>query len=564
MKFSDISKKIIKPIVFILLLIVLVLIVQSRAFKINDSRSYQTFKGFYAEPSNSLDMVYIGQSNVYPFWNAPLCWREYGFTTYPLAIGAMPCRSTKYIIEEARKTQPDALYLINLNSFLDVDYDVSHVHNVVDYMKSSSTKNALLKDLLENLNEEYDKLEFIFPIVRFHPGWNEITEITMEYGSNGLKGGSIYTNYLETIEDVSNKLRLTENRVKLPESQIEILDDLMEYIKNNGVEVLFVVVPQSLQDESLVGELNYAVDFVKEKGFDVMDMEHSMEEIGLDLKTDFYNAQHLNVHGSIKFTHYLSEYLKENYDFKDKREEAGYDSWHTALENYKEVIAPYVPEFELNTASRDLSIEAPEPETLIATGQSFYLSWKQLEDAPAGYEIYRRFYGTELDGIQEKPTPWEKVGEVDGKINAFVDDSPLELLGKYSYTVVAYNKSGEEKVYGSYSYTGIQGVTRINPPEITSFEHSADGNTITWNPVEGVDGYAVVRRIDGQTFVNIAELPANTLSYTDALYQEGVDYTYSVSGYIDLGQGEGDRRYGYYDQKGPRFGPNADTEGGGA
>ena len=566
MKLSGVSKKIIKPIAFLAVLAILVLVIQSRVFKINDSRSYQTFKGFYAEPKNSLDMVYIGQSNVYPFWNAPLCWENYGFTTYPLAIGAMPARSVKYVLEEAVKTQPEALYLINLNSFTDIRFNVSHLHNVADYMKMSSTKSKMIEDLIPYLgDEQYSKLEFYLPIVRFHPGWNELTDMSFDLAYNGLKGGSIYSTFLGTTQDVTESYRVTDNRVALSDDQRTVLEDLAEYIDNNDIKVLFVTVPQAIANESVVAQLNSASDMLEEKGFDVLDMEQSIDELGLNLSTDYYNEQHLNIHGCIKFTKYLSEYLKSNYDFEDKREKSGYDSWHKAAEDYHEVIAPYTLDLEFDTESRDYSIEAAKPTMLVATGESFYLGWEEA-DSCDGYEVYRRYLGNELYEAEDIPAPWEKVGDVKSGVKAFVDEG-LELFGKYAYTIVGYKNKGGKKVYGKFDYYGIEAVTRINPPEILSFEHGEDGNTITWSPVEGVDGYAVVRRIDGQKFLNIAEVPSDVLTYTDAFYQEGVSYTYSVCGYMDITDNVDDRRYGYYDSNGPKYVSDAivqvSTEGGG-
>ena len=39
----------------------------------------------------------------------------------------------------------------------------------------------------------------------------------------------------------------------------------------------------------------------------------------MDLNTDFYNEGHTNYYGAQKFTKVFSEYLVENYDLKDRR-----------------------------------------------------------------------------------------------------------------------------------------------------------------------------------------------------------------------------------------------------
>ena len=556
MKSNSKMARIIKPILFILILGMLILFVQGKAFKISDVRSYQTFKGFYAEDRDSLDMVYIGQSNVYPFWSGPLAWEDYGITSYPLAIGALPARSVKYMVEEGLKTQSKAIYLINLNSFTDIYFDVSHLHNVVDYMKMSGTKVRMINDLYPYLkDQECSRMEFFFPIIRFHPGWNEVTESSFEFGYNGLKGGSIYTNYLETIEDVSSIYRPTDARVELSEEQQEVFSDLLDYLDANDVKVLFVTVPQAIQDESVVGQLNTAKDLAASRGYDVLDMEGKLGEIGLDTKTDFYNNQHLNVHGSIKFTDYLAKFLVEKYGLKDKRNEDGYTDWEDAASGYHDIIDGYALDMEYPSESRDYSLQAPKILHLVETGQSFYLGWERVDGA-SGYSVYRKYIGNDFTNSVDPASKWEKVVEVKSDVDYYVDEG-LELFGIYSYRVVPFRESAggvnSGRVYGLFDYVGKQGITRIDPPKILDFETTQEGNTITWEPIEGVEGYAVVRRIDGQTFVNIAQVSEDVTSYTDAFYQKDVSYTYSVAGYIKVGDSVEDWRYGYYDQNGPRY-----------
>ncbi len=43
------------------------------------------FTGFYAEEENSLDVVMIGSSPVYPFYSGAKIWGEQGITCYPLS-----------------------------------------------------------------------------------------------------------------------------------------------------------------------------------------------------------------------------------------------------------------------------------------------------------------------------------------------------------------------------------------------------------------------------------------------------------------------------------------------
>lgn len=92
----------------------------------DDYRNYQWIHGFYEERENSLDAVYIGGSNVYAFWAAPLAWEQYGITVYPFACNSMPLIAAKYMIKEARKTQPDSLFIVSING---IGTDFPPLHN---------------------------------------------------------------------------------------------------------------------------------------------------------------------------------------------------------------------------------------------------------------------------------------------------------------------------------------------------------------------------------------------------------------------------------------------------
>ena len=61
--------------------------------------------GFYAEPENSLDVVYVGGSACYRYWEPLKAWKDYGFTSYNFATDAIQPQVIKYILEEIQKTQ---------------------------------------------------------------------------------------------------------------------------------------------------------------------------------------------------------------------------------------------------------------------------------------------------------------------------------------------------------------------------------------------------------------------------------------------------------------------------
>ncbi len=69
------------------------------------------FAGFYAEKKDSLDVVMIGSSPVFPYYAAPKLWGEAGIAMYPLSTNVQRPAAMRYLMEEAEKTQSPALYI---------------------------------------------------------------------------------------------------------------------------------------------------------------------------------------------------------------------------------------------------------------------------------------------------------------------------------------------------------------------------------------------------------------------------------------------------------------------
>ncbi len=93
---------------------------------VRDADTEAMMGGFYDERPDSLDVICIGSSATYAYFNAPMAFHEYGFTTYNFCSGGQPFLATKFLIEESRKTQNPKVYIINLRSL------VNNTGNLID------------------------------------------------------------------------------------------------------------------------------------------------------------------------------------------------------------------------------------------------------------------------------------------------------------------------------------------------------------------------------------------------------------------------------------------------
>lgn len=309
------------------------------------------FKEFYREPANTWDCVMIGTSCIDRQWVAPLAWKEYGMAAYAMNTDAQPMYLTAFLLDEVRRRQDVKLAVIDVRGIRmsALRPAEARVRRVTDSMRMSPNRNRTVQRVIEFTKEyaarddvkggkkllaELDEPSLYFPFLKYHSRWK-----SKLYGGDFIKPAS----NKKGVYDIkaafkTKKLKPTEivtDIAKLNEMQTEILDEILEYGEDAGLEMLFISSPSQL-GKGEQPELNAAVRYLEEKGAKVINFNtvEKYEEIGLDFSKDLYNEHHLNSRGAVKFTEYFAKYLHEHYEFEDKRGRKEYQSWDEAYENY--------------------------------------------------------------------------------------------------------------------------------------------------------------------------------------------------------------------------------------
>lgn len=280
-----------------------------------------------------LDMVYVGGSATYVYWQPLKAWNDCGFTSYNYAHKSMVAESIKYSIQDVLKVQHPDLFVVDLRSFQYWDYPilpkgVRSYSNAIDY---SPNRFQFISEYLSKhtIDETEDILSYYFDIALYHTNLDSLSkpdnwQLIWNKGQSldkGWKVGGIYQ-YLEQPEGF-----LTEDRVPLQPECLEILEDLLLYCKEEKLKVLFVVCPYMITKTDQ-GKYNTIQDRIEAYGFDYLNTNEYYAEMGIDFKRDFYNISHVNCYGSEKYTAFLEKYIDEKYNLKDHRLEETYQTWN--------------------------------------------------------------------------------------------------------------------------------------------------------------------------------------------------------------------------------------------
>ncbi len=321
----------------------------SYVLKGNMGDNFQQSAGFFQEPKNSLDAVFIGASPTFTSWVAPLAWRKYGIAVRTFGNNTQPFVATKNLLYLAKERQPNAVYMIAINGLYGVeDLTVQDIHATTDYLPISFEKLMLINDLCKKFQSTFsEKMEIFIPLVRYHSRWNSLNRKFFHDEFELYKGGFVSEVFFNMIEDISASYFETTERETLPDFVETTLTEMLDYCKAEKVKVVFVLSAQ-YRDEQTLKWYNTMIDKIESYGFPLINELEDFDKIGLDAKTDFYNEWHTNIHGALKITDYLSKYLIKKYNLIDKRDNPVYTSWDDAYELYSEIIKPYLRENELN------------------------------------------------------------------------------------------------------------------------------------------------------------------------------------------------------------------------
>ncbi len=283
--------------------------------------------GFYAEDKNSVDVVFIGASDVYSGYMPGLAYDEFGYTSYLFATGSNPVSIYKSQIKEVMAHQSPKMIVIELNGVLYKDdkklYDKGNLHKYIDDMPYSVNRLQTIAELVPYENQA----EFYVPFLKYHGLWdNYPSEEKFSWlksrwqlqgrGYSLLKGSNVIADVMKPSDSVKRDLSNDDSRMQVDPKSEEYFRDLLQYLKDNDItNVIFVRFPHMVDDTvyDRFQRTNRCADIIGEYGFDFYNFERYMDDTGISLDSDFGNSEHLNIYGNEKMTGYIGRLLTEKY-----------------------------------------------------------------------------------------------------------------------------------------------------------------------------------------------------------------------------------------------------------
>lgn len=275
---------------------------------------YENARGFYGEDPRTVDVLAIGNSDLYSAMNPLQLWKEHGYTSYVCGEPQQNIFAAYYMLKEVLTCQSPKVVILEVDEL---------------FSKSEA------EDVDEAIN---NALKNTFPLFEYHSRWKDLKiedfhDTGVFYTSRMESKGYLYHNSIEPNYDKDNYMKNDMKHTNITRTSRTYLKKFIKLARENNAEVMFVWFPSATtgtdKRHKVVDELAdyYDIPFI--------DFNVDKFDTGFDWLTDTRDGgNHLNYSGATKMTRYVGRFLKDHYDLIDHRENSAYDIWNKDYEEF--------------------------------------------------------------------------------------------------------------------------------------------------------------------------------------------------------------------------------------
>ena len=307
--------------------------------KYTDNKEGALIGEYYAEAGDH-DVIFVGDCEVYESFVPAVLWERYGISSYIRGSAQQLVWHSYYLLEETLKYEKPKAFVFNVLS-MKYGEPQSEAYNrlALDGMKWSASKAGSIN---ASMTEEESFLSYVFPLLRFHSRWSELTAEDFKYAFKKTPQLSINGYLMRVDVDGIDQLRKGQELADYTLADVcwEYLDKMRALCAENGVELILMKAPTNTPKCYWYEQWDVQVKAYAEKhGLRYYNFLEVTDQIGLDYNTDTYDQGfHLNLSGAEKMARYFGKILVDELDLQSHHGDAEYEKiWTVLTEQYNQI-----------------------------------------------------------------------------------------------------------------------------------------------------------------------------------------------------------------------------------
>lgn len=272
---------------------------------------------YYLENANH-DVIFIGDCEVYESFSPIILWEQYGITSFIRGSPQQLIWQSYYLLEETLKYETPKVVVFNILSMKYGEPQKEEYNRLtLDGMRMSPSK---IKSIQASMMEDEHVLDYLFPLLRYHSRWHELTQEDFKYM---FKKDKLFHNGYYMRADV-RPVKTIPAAKKLPNYQFSeksyyYLDLIVGKCKEKNIDLVLIKAPSLYPHWYDEWDMQIQ-EFAEKHDILYLNFLNLTEHVGIDYSTDTYDGGlHLNLSGAEKMSTYFGNILSEIYQLPDHR-----------------------------------------------------------------------------------------------------------------------------------------------------------------------------------------------------------------------------------------------------
>ena len=272
----------------------------------------------YYKETTDHDVIFVGDCEVYENFSPITMWEDYGITSYIRGSAQQLIWQSYYLLEETLEYEkPEAVVFNVLSMKYDTPQKEAYNRMTLDGMKWSKSK---VDDIRASMMEDEEFADYVFPILRYHSRWQELTSDDFKYlfTRRPVSQSGYYMRIDVKPAQTFPKPKKLAN-YEFGENSWKYLEKMRKLCEEKGIQLILVKAPSLYP--AWYDELEDQIEeYAKTYELPYYNFLELTDEVGIDFTKDTYDGGlHLNLSGAEKMGAYFGKILREEFQVPDRR-----------------------------------------------------------------------------------------------------------------------------------------------------------------------------------------------------------------------------------------------------